>query len=98
MAQPFTLSMRQAMGAVAAFFGVVVSGGANLAMSLKGSRGPLAPDPARGLVVPYPDHNTIHYVTRAFDTWATVAIGAQFLFMALLALAIGSVIFKNRLP
>lgn len=39
------------------------------------SQAPLAPDPARGLVVPYNSHGTIHYFTAAqlaFRHWTTV--------------------------
>ena len=84
------------MGGATSFFGVVLSGGANVAIGFKGRRRPLSPDPAHGLVVPFPDHLTNHYVTKAFDFWATVAAGAQGVFMFWLGLVVISILVKKN--
>jgi hypothetical protein len=91
------LTTKQAVAGAIAFFGLIISVGANLAIGLTGIRGPLTPDPSRGLVVPFHDHDIVHYVTRTFDMWSGIAAGAQFLFMVLLALVVASVVIRNHM-
>jgi hypothetical protein len=90
------LKIWQVLIGTLAFFGLVCSTAANLGMGLRGTSGPLKPNPGQGLIVPYPDHMTMHYVTKEFAFWCDVLICVQITFGILLAGVILSFILRRR--
>lgn len=79
------LTTKQIVLGFVAFFGTICSVLANAALSMKGEQGPLAPDVRAGLVAPFYDHGTVHYVSRSLDMWTHRTAEAQMLFMLMLA-------------